>query len=100
MNGNTLIYDPNSRVNSERPYVYWSLVGNNICAIVNDSIIYFNHIDADHTLGNDRFEQIKAKVNWVDKKRDEFTFSYGLPHSPNSIVDATHTCHRINSLSD
>lgn len=100
MNGNTLIYNPDSPVNSERPYVYFSNLDNPICAIVNDTIWYFTRIDAAHTLGNEVFKQVTAKVNWSGKKRDQFTFSYVLPTAWNAIVSATHTCNRIKSLSE
>ena len=100
MNGNTLIYNPTSVVNSERPYVWFTDGTNPICSIVNDTIIYFTFLDADRILINRLPNPIKAKVNWIGKKREEFTFSYPLFDRDNYIVSATHTCHRIKSLSE
>lgn len=104
MNGNALIYNTSSKINSERPYVSWQYDNPAICTIVNDSIIYFNRLHADHALVNFLFGKISAKVNWKGKKKEEFTFSYILSHPSfddyNETVSATHTCHRIKSLSD
>ena len=98
--GNAIIYNPSSSVNSEDPYLYFYY--GYTCSIINDTIYYPTHLDANRRLIGYHFHSIKAKIEYAGKKSGDFSFQYILPTvGPSTVViSAKHTCHRIDKLSD
>ena len=103
MAGNTITYNPYSQQNTNNSYIWferyggWGMPDRPICTIIHDTIVYVQWLNA-HGILNNYVVTPRAKVEKINKH--DFRFSYILDSWEDGSISATHTCHRIKSLSE